>query len=286
MASTFGGSVNEPLFSSDKPWVWAMIPVGFVVVIGAVALCLHSRRRVKHFDAGLVQTSALGGARLDPAGTRALERDLEEAWTRGATPTRRPPARYQGRTGSGVPSAAAGRWTRPTSRWQWAGVARQEEGLNELGEAPPPYEKPQEQSDENGEGARKSSSIDGNIPRISDSTTTTSFNNMREESVELQNLSPPPPSSIAHRLSMPTVIEMGESARVRENTSSAPGDLLPPPAYDSDGVRSPAPIIARPRRDGSPPPPVFIGGHDDGSAVVSVTPVPPAVLPPPDHHSV
>ena len=280
MASTFGGSLGAPLFSSDKPWVWAMIPVGFVIVVGAVALCLHSQRRRKHFEAGLASSSPNGGTRLDPAGTRALERDLEEAWVRGATPTRRPPARHH-RSGSGAPSAAAGRWTRPTSRWQWAGgVARQEEGLNELGEAPPPYEK---QGDR--ESPRKSSSVDGNVSRR---------NTDDDDSVELQNFtSPPPPApalTISRATSSPISVygnEMGENTRIRGNLSAF--GQPPPPAYESDGTRSPTPTsaIGSEQRGGlSPrPPSPPIGGYDDGTAIVGVTPVPAAVLPPPEHRS-
>ncbi|KAM7185404.1 hypothetical protein V8F20_011823 [Naviculisporaceae sp. PSN 640] len=293
MATQFGGSVNTPLFSSDKPWIWAMIPVGFVIVVGALALCLHSRRRVKHFEAGLAATSPGGGTRLDPAGTRALERDLEEAWVRGATPTRRPPpgARYpyHGRSGSGgAPSAAAGRWTRPTSRWNWAGaVSRQEEGLNELGEAPPPYEKQQPQPEGNAEGVRKSSStsIDGNVGPSSRNTSTT---NLRGDSVELQSLSPPPPRpavlatrAIAATQSIPN--EMGESvrSRERERPTSAVEQIPPPPAYDSDRAESSTPVIStrRGEEESQPPPPMFLGAYDDGTAVVTVTPVPAAVLP-------
>lgn len=264
-----------------------MIPVGFVIVIGALALCLHSRRRVKHFEAGLAATSPSGATRLDPAGTRALERDLEEAWVRGAQPTRRPPAgaryHYHGRSGSGAPSAAAGRWTRPTSRWQWAGGVSRQEGLNELGEAPPPYEKQQPRG--NAEGGRKSSSIDGNVAPISQSTTTA---NVRNDSVELQSLSPPPPPpavtvSTANPATQPISSggenETGESARTRETPSSAV-DQIPPPAYDNAGAQSSTPIITTRRGEGEPPPPPpFIGGYDDGTAVVSVTPVPAAVLP-------
>lgn len=297
MASTFGGSVNAPLFSSDKPWVWAMIPVGFVIVIGAVALCLHSRRRMKHFEAGLAATSPSGATRLDPAGTRALERDLEEAWVRGATPARRPPGRYHGRSGSGAPSAAAGRWTRPTSRWQWAGgVSRQEEGLNELGEAPPPYEK--QYSHANAEGSRKSSSLDGDVARSSNSTTSTT-NNEADDGVELRNLYPPPPQPAPGASRMATTAqpisgggenETGESARGRESSSSAVNHL-PPPSYENDRSQSPTLILTtrqsggEEERDGSPPPPPFTGGYDDGTAIVSVTPVPAAVLPSLEHRS-
>ncbi|KAK0613424.1 hypothetical protein B0T14DRAFT_278920 [Immersiella caudata] len=133
------GPGGPPAFSSDSsPWVWVLIPVGIVVAIGALAVCLHSKRR-NRLASYLHSTAPSPPPNAQPPGGRSRainERELEEAWVRGAPPTSQ----------HTIP-APGGRWanTGTGSRWYWAGSeqrrARPEEGLNELGEAPPPYEK-------------------------------------------------------------------------------------------------------------------------------------------------
>ncbi|KAJ9141791.1 hypothetical protein NKR23_g7769 [Pleurostoma richardsiae] len=125
MSSQNGDSLSSgPLFEGH-PWVWVIIPLSIVLAVGALACSCHTyrmRRRKKRIL-------------LDPRGRQALERDLEEALA-GREPTRRAGAGAAGRT-------PGQRWARPTTRWAWATnltSARPEEGLNELGEAPPPYD--------------------------------------------------------------------------------------------------------------------------------------------------
>ncbi|KAK0643064.1 hypothetical protein B0T16DRAFT_391657 [Cercophora newfieldiana] len=136
-----GGSGSGPFSSDSSPWVWVLIPVGIVVAIGALAVCLHSKRR-QRLASYLHTTAPSPPPTAQPPGTRSRainERELEEAWVRGAPPT----------TQNAAIPAPGGRWVNNTngtgSRWYWAGSeprrARPEEGLNELGEAPPPYEK-------------------------------------------------------------------------------------------------------------------------------------------------
>ncbi|KAK3325892.1 hypothetical protein B0H66DRAFT_142475 [Apodospora peruviana] len=289
MATVFGGSVSAPLFSSDKPWIWAMIPVGFVVIMGALALCLHSRRRARyHFNRYPDNSSsppAGGGTRLDSSGTRALERDLEEAWVRGATGTRRPPppTLHNHRAGSATQAAAGGRWARPSNRWQWIGVSRPEEGLNELGEAPPPYEKP-----ENSEGARKAapSATDGEDAGSNYTNHHHNSNNVNNENAnedfELQNLSPPPPAvTITRAISTPATSIHGEGApRIGDGTSSP--RPTSPPAYNETST----PRNGEQQRDHYQDPSTIAGVNDDGTAIVTVTPLSPAVLPSDQHRPV
>ncbi|KAK0616107.1 hypothetical protein B0T17DRAFT_510648 [Bombardia bombarda] len=226
MATAFGSSATPPLFSSDHPWVWVLIPVGIVVALGGVAVCLHSRRRrpQRSRHANRATTAAIPGSgvtdeggggrgilssRLDPSRTRALERDLEEAWVRGATTTTTGSrgntaaylyhARSQQANMAMAGSSAAGsqgRWARPANRWQWAGVSRPEEGLNELGEAPPPYEK----AGDNGAPRTTtepglSCGGDGNV---SGSCNDESHHHHDADAVELRNLAPPQLPLMSH----------------------------------------------------------------------------------------
>ncbi|KAL1866990.1 hypothetical protein VTK73DRAFT_4400 [Phialemonium thermophilum] len=149
--STNHGSAGFSPFP-DKPWVWIAIPLGVVGGLGILAVLIHTRRR-RRIKARLLISS-------DPNARQALERDLQEAWVRGATAvsadgssSRTPPYRSLLRsppnplapssTTSPLPPPRS-RWVRPSAtRWAWAHnvlQARPEEGLNELGEAPPPYD--------------------------------------------------------------------------------------------------------------------------------------------------
>lgn len=114
--STIGGQSLGA--GGSRPWIWVVIPLGIVIFVGGLACTCHTflrRRRKAHM------------LQLDPRGRRALEQDLENAAVRGS----RGGARLYGQ-----------RWVRPTTRWAWANNIniRGEEGLNELGEAPPPYD--------------------------------------------------------------------------------------------------------------------------------------------------
>jgi len=141
MAEPSFGPGPGPFSSDSSPWVWVLIPVGIVIAIGALAVCLHSKRR-QRLASYLHSTAPSPPPNAQPPESRSRainERDLEEAWVRGAPPTQN----------VAIP-APGGRWANSNgtnSRWYWAGseprrgLSRPEEGLNELGEAPPPYEK-------------------------------------------------------------------------------------------------------------------------------------------------
>jgi hypothetical protein len=116
----------------SKPWAYVAIPLAIVVTLGVTATFLHTQRRKRLMKARLHYVGSNPGAR------RALERDLQEAWMRGA-----PQHEHQRQRRRGVR-----RWSRNANgggRWAWAREflgARSEEGLNEFGEAPPPYDGP------------------------------------------------------------------------------------------------------------------------------------------------
>ncbi|KAK8089200.1 hypothetical protein PG997_004161 [Apiospora hydei] len=113
----FGGN-------SAHPFTWVMVPIVVLAIAAVLMTCMRYRRRNKMLRA---------------FGTNPPDRDLE--------------------------SMGSSRYRRPAgaSRWQWAGagdaprgvgrrrfglgVASREEGLNELGEAPPAYSKSLQQGD-------------------------------------------------------------------------------------------------------------------------------------------
>ncbi|KAL0467174.1 hypothetical protein QR685DRAFT_78695 [Neurospora intermedia] len=146
--------------NNNHPWVWVMIPIGLVIVLGGLALCLHIRRRkqllgnhknsrlssparrpsahqasISHSRDGQLQ---FGVREVDAPSLAVIERDLQESWVRGAPTQRRNNTGSRSGTGGG---AWGGSRSTAMRRWDWAGIFRPEEGLNELGEAPPPYEK-------------------------------------------------------------------------------------------------------------------------------------------------
>ncbi|KAK1771209.1 hypothetical protein QBC33DRAFT_555699 [Phialemonium atrogriseum] len=130
MATTHG-SASYPLLSS-KPWAIIAIPLGVVAGLAALAVIFHTRRR-RRLKSRLLVSS-------DPRARQALERDLQEAWVRGASSHGNSQQQQQQQQQQ---QRATTRWVRPASRWAWAHnvlQSRAEEGLNELGEAPPPYD--------------------------------------------------------------------------------------------------------------------------------------------------
>ncbi len=116
---------------SGQPWAPVLIPLAVVVGVGVLVLCLALVRRKHQHDHAL---------HLDQQGRQALERDLEDRITRGY---RVPGGGAVGDSWANLTTNAPGRRVRTANRWAWANnlaLGRREEGLNELGEAPPPYE--------------------------------------------------------------------------------------------------------------------------------------------------
>lgn len=120
MATTSGSAAVD---LTSKPWAYVAIPLSIVVGLALITVLLHSRRRHR--------LAKLGPVRTNPHTRRAAERDLQEAWQRGAPgqPRRR--------------GFVMRRWSHRSGRWAWVHpflAIRGEEGLNEYGEAPPPYD--------------------------------------------------------------------------------------------------------------------------------------------------
>ena len=157
MSSTPG---NDPLPDNHSN-VYFLVPLTAVVVLGLLAFWIQRRRTLRKSGRRRPHIYA-----IDATGRRILERDLENAWVQGAT--RRStilaggglgaapyPGLRQGHAstnhnhnynnnnnGGGPAGTTTGRRTRPSNRWAWIQNARlPEEGLNELGEAPPPYDR-------------------------------------------------------------------------------------------------------------------------------------------------
>lgn len=118
--SDFGGSGSDVINSDDdddsysnSPFKWVVVPIAMLVMAAIILFVLRVRQRKKQ---------------IQSQGINALQRDVE-----AMGPDR---ARHTGDT-----------------RWQWAegtragrrlglGVRGRDEGLNELGEAPPAYSPP------------------------------------------------------------------------------------------------------------------------------------------------
>ncbi|KAH8893177.1 hypothetical protein GQ53DRAFT_104156 [Thozetella sp. PMI_491] len=124
-------SSDPPSGAIDKSNVTVfLVPLAAVVVIGFVCLWLQRRHRQRK----LARQRRLYSLNHNHQARREMaERDLEAAWVRGAS-------RRGGLASTGTPAPVTGRRPR-ANRWAWANSSRlPEEGLNELGEAPPPYD--------------------------------------------------------------------------------------------------------------------------------------------------
>ncbi|KAK3378088.1 hypothetical protein B0H63DRAFT_451902 [Podospora didyma] len=136
MSSEFGPpSLNAPLFASNKPWLWALIPVGLVVIFGGLALWLHTQRRRAEAQRQREEAERLPyhAQNRDPrvaaaASAHLLPPPMSFASSVSSSPGPPPPPAVLGAPGT--------RWV----RFNAASTRAREEGLNELGEAPPPYE--------------------------------------------------------------------------------------------------------------------------------------------------
>lgn len=121
MATTYGSAAVD---LTSRPYAYIAIPLCVTLALLLFAIVIHSKRRKR--------LAKLNSVRTNQQAQQAHERDIEEAWQRGALgqPRRR--------------VLAMRRWSsRNGGRWVWAptlSATRGEEGLNEYGEAPPPYE--------------------------------------------------------------------------------------------------------------------------------------------------
>ncbi|KAM0432430.1 hypothetical protein ACHAPT_004974 [Fusarium lateritium] len=107
---------NDDDFSlTDKPFAWVIIPLAVIVIIGCIATFFQIRRH---------------------------RRRRQQLWAgQGPRVLGAPPGRLFGPTGTTATTQRTG-----GRRMPWAGT-RSEEGLNELGEAPPPYDGKKETQD-------------------------------------------------------------------------------------------------------------------------------------------
>ncbi|KAK4669336.1 uncharacterized protein QC763_202055 [Podospora pseudopauciseta] len=119
--SSSSSNGDDGLFSADHPWAWVLIPVALLSTLGLLAACLHNSRRRRAARKQAATTLLLNHPRRPgpPDSTQVTIRDLESGWV--------------------IPG-------REAARWAWPPPAMREEGLNELGEAPPPYENHKEKA--------------------------------------------------------------------------------------------------------------------------------------------
>ena len=114
-SSSFVPNSDQPptrFLSAEHPWAWVLIPIGIIVGIGCLAAFLHSSRRRRRRRRQAAQMAATAMHQRRRSRSRN-DGDLE---------------------------AGSLEWDRASQREQRARNLRLE-GLNELGEAPPPYEK-------------------------------------------------------------------------------------------------------------------------------------------------
>jgi hypothetical protein len=164
MATTYGSAAVD---LSSRPYAYIAIPLCVTLALVLFAIVIHSKRRKR--------LAKLHPVRTNPQAQRAHERDVQRASQLGAL----------GQPGRRV--LATRRWSsRNGGRWAWIPTqfaTPGEEGLNEYGEAPPPYEgrgaaKDAEDSivedvemqirpsgSRTGEGSRSAGSEDGGNPQ-------------------------------------------------------------------------------------------------------------------------
>lgn len=122
--------------NSSRHYTWVMVPIVVLAIAAVLMTCMRYRRRNKMIRA---------------FGANAADRDLEaNRWKRYRRPAGT--SHLQGAVAGADAPRGAGR------RRFGLGVASREEGLNELGEAPPAYTKSPQQGDhmEMGETAASS----------------------------------------------------------------------------------------------------------------------------------
>lgn len=134
MSDNNRGLVGTHEKASNVSWVSILVPTIVLLSIAVIVIIAISHRRDQLTQHGLS---------LDNQGRLALERDiLEHGLSHNNSDDHTDSADRQD-----------SRLPRTTNRWAWANVAnvsntlgginsRHEEGLNEFGEAPPPYEPP------------------------------------------------------------------------------------------------------------------------------------------------
>ncbi|KAI0386574.1 hypothetical protein F5Y04DRAFT_66358 [Hypomontagnella monticulosa] len=165
MDSEDGDSGSGNIFET-YPFSWVLVPIIIFIGAGTLLLCYRHRQRQKF--------------RMR-YGTNALARDIEAMGNR-----QRPR----------VPSER-----RPRRDGLGAGFGSREEGLNELGEAPPAYTAPQKRSDDT-------------------------------EDIELSPVQPPPSATTAEGggvVRPPAYDELQQRADQSESTAPAPASNLPEP---------------------------------------------------------
>ncbi|KAL1903246.1 hypothetical protein Sste5346_000531 [Sporothrix stenoceras] len=225
--------LESPMFSR-KTWVGIVVPLCVVAGIVLIALIFFYRRR--HVR------QRRNGVSLNQQGRLALERDIEENYRlENSGGSRRGPAddsdqfqtgpngesiyigRYYRRNGiimvndRGIiaaprrPAGANGgrRGPRTANRWAWARTTdltptsrNRVEGLNELGEAPPPYEPPKKLS----------------RPSSGDNTEMAEHNEHEEGASVQEGVTVPAPAHIRH--------SSGSGSLAPERTRSIDGDTI------------------------------------------------------------
>ncbi|KAK4195976.1 hypothetical protein QBC40DRAFT_210401 [Triangularia verruculosa] len=126
---------DNGLFSADHPWAWVLIPVLLLSSLGLLAACLHNSRR-RRFARKQLQQSL----------TSPNQQQQQPTLSRHSPHTTNPLSRYAVRDLSTQRDLESGFFSpgQEASRWAWPRHPPPEEGLNELGEAPPPYDSPKE----------------------------------------------------------------------------------------------------------------------------------------------
>ena len=235
---------NAPLPDNHSN-VYFLVPLTAVVVLGLLAFWIQRRRTLRK------NAAAAGGRRrshMDATGRRILERDLENAWVQGATrrstiittggPGGAVVAVYSGpRQGhnninnhGGGPAGASGRRTRTNNRWAWIQNARlPEEGLNELGEAPPPYDR------------RRKHEVGKDEVVVEMQTAPQTEDRCAGPSTDGGSREPPPPTPAGHQEEEAPAYEEapGRTESAAGGEAVSPSAIIPPaappPGYEAAG---------------------------------------------------